>query len=170
MVRQHDAAGADANRRRAAGDMRDDNRRRRARDRRHVVMLGQPVAVIAPRSACRARSSEFRECLRGRCCRSDRGEVENRARNHTDTVSLQPMIPRITHRRGTITGMLLGDAGGTPGSGRQLLDGLRPAAARHVVLISLDGFPSWALDDPLSAPPTLRGWPRAARARRACAR
>jgi len=31
-----------------------------------------------------------------------------------------------------------------------------PAAVRHVVLISLDGFPSWALDDPYLPVPTLR--------------
>ena len=31
-----------------------------------------------------------------------------------------------------------------------------PGATRHVVLISLDGFPSWALDDPYLPVPTLR--------------
>jgi predicted AlkP superfamily pyrophosphatase or phosphodiesterase len=31
-----------------------------------------------------------------------------------------------------------------------------PGVARHVVLISLDGFPSWALDDPYLPVPTLR--------------
>jgi predicted AlkP superfamily pyrophosphatase or phosphodiesterase len=31
-----------------------------------------------------------------------------------------------------------------------------PGAARHVVLISLDGFPTWALDDPYLPVPTLR--------------
>jgi predicted AlkP superfamily pyrophosphatase or phosphodiesterase len=31
-----------------------------------------------------------------------------------------------------------------------------PAAGRHVVLISLDGFPAWALDDPYLPVPTLR--------------
>ena len=48
MVRQHDAAGADANRLRAAGDVRDDDRRRRARNARHVVMLGDPEPPISP--------------------------------------------------------------------------------------------------------------------------
>ena len=48
VIRQHDAAGADANRRRAAGDVPDDDRCRRAGDARHVVMLGQPVARVAP--------------------------------------------------------------------------------------------------------------------------
>ena len=31
-----------------------------------------------------------------------------------------------------------------------------PGVARHIVLISLDGFPSWALDDPYLPVPTLR--------------
>jgi len=31
-----------------------------------------------------------------------------------------------------------------------------PGAARHIVLISLDGLPSWALDDPFLPMPTLR--------------
>ena len=30
------------------------------------------------------------------------------------------------------------------------------AASRHIVLISLDGLPSWALDDPFLQMPTLR--------------
>jgi len=47
IVRQHDAAGADADRRRAAGDVADQHRRRRARDAGHVVMLGEPVARVA---------------------------------------------------------------------------------------------------------------------------
>ena len=31
-----------------------------------------------------------------------------------------------------------------------------PGASRHVVIISLDGFPSWALDDPYLPVPTIR--------------
>ena len=31
-----------------------------------------------------------------------------------------------------------------------------PDTSRHIVLISLDGFPSWALDDPYLPVPTLR--------------
>ncbi len=47
MVGQHDAAGADADGRGAAGDVADDDRRGRAGDAAHVVVLGQPVAAIA---------------------------------------------------------------------------------------------------------------------------
>jgi predicted AlkP superfamily pyrophosphatase or phosphodiesterase len=32
-----------------------------------------------------------------------------------------------------------------------------PTQSRHIVVISLDGFPSWALDDPYLPVPTLRG-------------
>ena len=47
VVRQHDAAGADADGLGAAGHMADHDRRRRAGDAGHVVMLGQPIAAIA---------------------------------------------------------------------------------------------------------------------------
>ncbi len=46
VVRQHDAAGADPNAARAAGNMADHDRRRGARDAGDVVMLGEPVALI----------------------------------------------------------------------------------------------------------------------------
>ena len=48
VIRQHDAAGAHTYRRRLPCHGADDDRGGRARDRRNVVMLGQPVAVIAP--------------------------------------------------------------------------------------------------------------------------
>ena len=47
VVGQHDAARADANGRGAGRDMGDHHRGRRTRDARHVVMLGEPVAVVA---------------------------------------------------------------------------------------------------------------------------
>jgi hypothetical protein len=48
MVRQHDPAGADADVSRAGGDMGDDDRRGGAGDARHVVVLGDPEAPVAP--------------------------------------------------------------------------------------------------------------------------
>ena len=48
MVRQHDAARADPHGLRAAGHMADDDARGRAGDADHVVMLGEPVAIVAP--------------------------------------------------------------------------------------------------------------------------
>ena len=48
MVGQHDAARAHPDRRRSVGDVADHDRGRRAGDARHVVVLGDPVASIAP--------------------------------------------------------------------------------------------------------------------------
>lgn len=47
MVGQHDAAGADAYRPGAAGDMGDDDGGGGTGDARHVVMLGQPVSLVS---------------------------------------------------------------------------------------------------------------------------
>src|SRR4051812_17928799 len=47
MVREHDAAGADTNPRRAARHVRDHHCGRRAGDPDHVVMFREPVAVVA---------------------------------------------------------------------------------------------------------------------------
>ena len=48
VVRQHDATGADADRRRPRRDMGNRDRRRRAGDAGHVVMFGEPIAPVAP--------------------------------------------------------------------------------------------------------------------------
>ena len=48
MVRKHDAAGPDPDGRRPLGEMGEHNRRRGAGDARHIVMLGDPDAPIAP--------------------------------------------------------------------------------------------------------------------------
>jgi len=48
VVRQHDAARADPDGGRAAGDMSDDDGCRGAGDAGHVVMLGQPEAPVMP--------------------------------------------------------------------------------------------------------------------------
>ena len=52
MVRQHDAAGTDADRRCAAGNMADQTAVAELAMPGHVVVLGQPVAVKPQRSAC----------------------------------------------------------------------------------------------------------------------
>ena len=48
VVRQHHAAGADADRRGARGDVADDDRGRGAGDAGHPVVLCQPIAAITP--------------------------------------------------------------------------------------------------------------------------
>jgi hypothetical protein len=47
MVGQHDAAGADADRRGAVGDVADQHRRGGTGNAGHVVVFGQPEAPIA---------------------------------------------------------------------------------------------------------------------------
>ncbi len=54
VVGQHDAAGADADARGAAGDVADQHRGGGAGDARHVVVLGQPEPVVAPALRCAA--------------------------------------------------------------------------------------------------------------------
>jgi hypothetical protein len=49
VVRQHDAAGADADRARTGGDMGERHRGRGARYSRQVVMFGHPEALVAER-------------------------------------------------------------------------------------------------------------------------
>ena len=48
VVRQHDAAGTDSDRLGLVGDVPDEHRRRARRDAAHVVVLGHPVALVAP--------------------------------------------------------------------------------------------------------------------------
>ena len=48
MVRQHDAAGADADCFGTAGDVADDNGGGGTGDAGHVVMFGQPKTIVAP--------------------------------------------------------------------------------------------------------------------------
>lgn len=47
MVRQHDAAGADPDRRCCCDDVPDHKGRRRIRDARYGVMLGDPAPMVA---------------------------------------------------------------------------------------------------------------------------
>lgn len=48
MIRQHNAPRTDADFFRAAGDVADQHRRCRAGDTFYIMMLRQPIAVIAP--------------------------------------------------------------------------------------------------------------------------
>ena len=48
VIRQHDPAGTDPDRLRARRDVRHDDAGRGARDAGHIVMLGNPVALVAP--------------------------------------------------------------------------------------------------------------------------
>ena len=80
VVRQHDPARADADRRRAGGDVRDHDRGRGAGDAGHVVVLGEPEAPVAEPlgvlgqvervRGARRRASRLRRSARGRARRA----------------------------------------------------------------------------------------------------
>ena len=83
MVRQHHAAGTDTDRRRPGSDVSDDDGGRGARNPRHVVVLGDPIALEAPPLGVLrevARIAQRVGCIFA--CR-DRREIEDRERNHT---------------------------------------------------------------------------------------
>ena len=78
VIRQHDAAGADANRARSTGDVPDDDGRRGAGDPGHVVMFGEPVAVVAPALRVPRQVERVAERLRGGPAFDDGRKVEHR--------------------------------------------------------------------------------------------
>ena len=74
----------------AAGDVPDDHRRRRAGDARHVVMLGQPVAAVAPALGVAREVERVAERLRGVAALDDRREVEDGKRDHWTLLDAAP--------------------------------------------------------------------------------
>jgi hypothetical protein len=78
MVRQHHAAGTDADGRGARSHVRQQHGRGRARDARHAVVLGQPVARVAQLFAVLRQRERVAERLRGVAALGDRGKVEDR--------------------------------------------------------------------------------------------
>ena len=82
MVRQHDAAGANPDRRRPSADVTDQHCGRRAGDTRHVVMLGNPEALVAPTLGVLGEIERVAERLRSGATLDDRGEVEDGQRHH----------------------------------------------------------------------------------------
>ena len=78
VVRQHDPAGTDPDRRGAGCEVPRDDGRRCAGDRLHVVVLGDPVALVA--EALRVLGEVEAVAQRDPRCRPtrDRGEVEDR--------------------------------------------------------------------------------------------
>ena len=82
VIREHDPAGADPDRRSSGGDVSDDDRSRRARHRRHVVVLGEPIAVIAPPLCMLGQVEAVPERLGGSAALDDRGEIEDGKGRH----------------------------------------------------------------------------------------
>ena len=82
VVREHDPARADADRARAAGDVRDHDRGGGARDAGRVVMLREPEAVVAPALRVLREVERVAQRARDRLALDDRREIEDRERWH----------------------------------------------------------------------------------------
>ena len=98
VVRQHDPARADADRGGGAGHVCDQHLGGGARDARGVVVLGQPVAVVAERLGGRCELDGLRERLRRGLAGADRAHVEHRqggggGRGHGLTLEAAPTHP-----------------------------------------------------------------------------
>ena len=75
MVGQHDAAGAHADGGGATGNVTDDHGSGGASHARDVVMLGHPVAVVAPLLRMLCQIQRMAEGLRGSLALQDRGQI-----------------------------------------------------------------------------------------------
>jgi len=82
VVRQHDPTGAGADGRGARRDVTDHHGGRGARDARHAVVLGEPVATVAPALGVLRQIERVAERLRGRAALGDGRQVEDRERDH----------------------------------------------------------------------------------------
>ena len=78
MVGQHDAARAHPDMAGAASHMPDEDRGGRAGNARHAVVLGQPVALVAPLFGVLGQAQGVAKGLRGIAALQDGGEIENR--------------------------------------------------------------------------------------------
>ena len=82
VVRQHDAAGADADGRRPRREVRDDERRRGRRHRRHVVVLGHPDAAEPQRLDVTCHLARLVERVTAGAALAHAAEFEDGERNH----------------------------------------------------------------------------------------
>ena len=94
VIGQHDAAGANANGLRAGTDMANQHRGRGARNAGHVVMLGQPEAVIAPRFRMLREIEHVAERLRCRAALDDGRKIEHREGNAQFANAAMPVWAR----------------------------------------------------------------------------
>jgi hypothetical protein len=81
MIWQHDAASADADRRRVGGDVPDDHCCRGTSDAGYSVVLGNPEAMVAQSFSMARKIDGISEGLCGRASLDDRREIKNREGN-----------------------------------------------------------------------------------------
>ena len=87
VVGQHDPACTDSNARCSSGDMTDHDRGCRTRDAGHVVMLGQPVPVVAELLRMPSEVERPAKCI-GRVSSGEDGrQVEHGERDHQRFIS-----------------------------------------------------------------------------------
>ena len=82
MIGQHDAAGADANRLGASGDVTNHNRRSGTGDAGHVVVFGEPIPVVAPGLGVLGEIEAVAQSVRSRRALRYGAKVQNRKWNH----------------------------------------------------------------------------------------
>ena len=82
VVGQHDAAGADADRRGAGADMSEADRGGGAGDAGHGMVLGHPEAPVAELLGMTGKVEGVAQGQTGVTAFDDRGEVEDGERNH----------------------------------------------------------------------------------------
>ena len=82
VVRQHDAAGADADMAGPGRDMGERHGGRRAGDARQIVMLGHPIAPVAQRLDMAREVERVAQRLAGIAALDDRRQIENGKRDH----------------------------------------------------------------------------------------
>src|SRR5829696_305369 len=82
MVGQQDAARPDANGRRAAGDITNYDGRCSSPNAGHVVMFGNPVALVTKRFGMLREIEALVQSVARCLTEDDRNEIENRDGNH----------------------------------------------------------------------------------------
>jgi hypothetical protein len=82
MIRQHDAARTHTNRRRPACEISDHDSRRSTSDAGHVVMFGEPVALVPKRFRVLREVKALAQRLAWCFSKDDRNKIEYRDRNH----------------------------------------------------------------------------------------
>ena len=103
MVGQHDASRTHAHGLRGAGNMSDEDTGRRTADAAHVVMLGQPVAVVPQLFRATGLVAHQSEGLRRITTLPDRGKIKNGEGNHEETCSDGMIGKEVTTTMGTTT-------------------------------------------------------------------
>src|SRR5215204_4805209 len=94
MVGQHDPAGPHANSRRAAGEITNYDGRCCAPNAGHVVMFGNPVALVTKRFGMLREIDALVQSLARFLTQDDRNEIENRDGNHACSLACRKEAQR----------------------------------------------------------------------------